>query len=148
MKQVAAEARFGLDTPFHSACLLLTGNVAEFERKKHLFDSWFHFAIAKAAYAQPLIGVSDLSKLAEQVKDDIPREEIRYSKTWSVELLSEQFSSFADYKLEQFHHFGPVESAGTGLIQSGSAELHEETGRSRRFLVDWSPPFRPTRQQR
>ncbi|XP_003742925.1 nuclear pore complex protein Nup85 [Galendromus occidentalis] len=66
VKQVAAEARFGLDTPFHSACLLLTGNAAEFERKKHIFDSWFHFAIAKAAYAQPLVGVSDLAKLADQ----------------------------------------------------------------------------------
>ena len=72
-----------MDTPFHSACLLLTGNAAEFEKKKNLFESWFHFAIAKAAYAQPLIGVSDLAKLAEQVNENYRvYYRVSYPRSW------------------------------------------------------------------
>ncbi|XP_064460878.1 nuclear pore complex protein Nup85-like [Ornithodoros turicata] len=57
---------FSLLTELEKVCRILLGDEATFYEIRDLFDSWYHYLVAKLTYTEPVVQIHELGAMAEE----------------------------------------------------------------------------------
>lgn len=57
---------FSSTEELETVCKILLGDEGTFYELRNLFDTWYHYLVAKVAYTEPVVGVHNLGPMAEE----------------------------------------------------------------------------------